>query len=208
MFMVKESEHGETSARGRLILVLGGARSGKSTFAEELVMAKGGRVVYIATSQALDEEMEQRIRLHRERRPESWRTIEETHWVADRLADLEADVVLLDCLTLLVSNLLLDEEYAAQEDKTQAILAEITKLAEIARASQADVIVVSNEVGQGLVPSYPLGRLYRDVAGWANQIIAKQADEVYLVIAGIPVELQELGRKVRAGMKEDNRNDS
>lgn len=206
--MVKESTPGEATARGRLILVLGGARSGKSTFAEELVKSKGGRVVYIATSQALDEEMEQRIRLHRERRPENWRTIEESLWVADKLADLEADVVLLDCLTLLVSNLLLDEEFAVEEDKSQAILAEITKLAQVARASQADVIVVSNEVGQGLVPTYPLGRLYRDVAGWANQIIARQADEVYMVIAGIPVELQELGRKVKEGLREDKRNDS
>lgn len=202
--MVKQSEHEGATARGRLILVLGGARSGKSTFAEELVKIKGGRTVYLATSQALDDEMKQRIRLHRERRPEEWRTIEETHWVADKLIDLEADVVLLDCLTLLISNLLLDEEFAVGEDKTKAILAEITKLAQVARASQADVIVVSNEVGQGLVPEYPLGRLYRDVAGWANQIIASHADEVYMVIAGIPVEIKELSNKVWASLKEDN----
>ncbi|HEX3032949.1 MAG TPA: bifunctional adenosylcobinamide kinase/adenosylcobinamide-phosphate guanylyltransferase [Bacillota bacterium] len=195
-------------ARGRLILVLGGARSGKSTFAEDLVGRIGGQVAYIATSQALDDEMRDRIRLHRERRPANWVTIEETHWVADRLAGLEADVVLLDCLTLLISNLLLDEEFGSPENKTEAILKEITKLAQAARDSKADVIVVSNEVGQGLVPTYPLGRLYRDVAGWANQIMARQADEVYMVIAGIPVELQELGRKVREGLREDEHYDS
>ncbi len=188
--------------RGRFILILGGARSGKSAFAEELVKKLGKRVTYIATAQALDEEMEQRIRIHRERRPPGWDTLEETHWVSKRLRDLDTDVVLVDCLTLLVSNLLLDGSFPKpgtaemSTEKQTAILEEMEVLAQSARDCKAHVIVVANELGQGLVPTYALGRTYRDVAGWANQILAGAADEVYLVIAGIPVELKELGRKV------------
>lgn len=194
--------------RGKLILVIGGARSGKSAFAEELVKTLGKKVTYIATAQALDEEMEQRIKIHRERRPPVWDILEESHWVSKRLGDLDTDVVLVDCLTLLVSNLLLDNSFPKpgtdemSTEKQRAVLEEIEVFARSARDCKAHVVVVANEVGQGLVPTYPLGRAYRDVAGWANQILAGVADEVYLVVAGIPVELKELGRKVRTKLRE------
>jgi adenosylcobinamide kinase/adenosylcobinamide-phosphate guanylyltransferase len=190
--------------RGKLILILGGARSGKSAFAEKIAAKLGTKVTYIATAQAIDEEMTQRIKLHQDRRPAEWVTLEETHWVAQRLREINTDVVLVDCLTILVSNLLLDVNFPlpdtneSSEEKERAILEEVKILAASARNCPAKVVIVSNEVGQGLVPTYPLGRIYRDVAGWANQIIAQEADEVYLVIAGIPVELKELGLKAAA----------
>lgn len=204
--------------RGQLILVLGGARSGKSSFAETLVKGTGSKVTgskvtYIATCQALDGEMAERIQLHQERRPAGWVTVEEPLQVADRLLELDSDVVLLDCLTLLVTNLLLAEDLSQsiakregvlpEGDKTKAILAEVERLAAVARDHQAKVVVVSNEVGMGLVPEHPLGRSFRDVAGWANQIMAAYADKVYMVIAGIPVEIKELGQRVWDGLGED-----
>lgn len=181
---------------GKLTLLIGGARSGKSTLAQRMASRLGGRVVYIATAQALDEEMLTRIHNHRRERPADWVTLEAPLGVgrAWRSSGLQAEVVILDCLTLLATNVLLsvcpqdsepDEAAAAA-----ALKAELDELKTAQRASQdTHWLVVTNEVGLGLVPPYPLGRVYRDLLGWANRELAAQADEVYLLVAGIPVPL-------------------
>jgi adenosylcobinamide kinase/adenosylcobinamide-phosphate guanylyltransferase len=184
---------------GRLTLILGGARSGKSTFAEMLAGKRAGRVTYIATAQVMDEEMARRIQEHRRRRPGHWRTLEIPTRVGETLHGqrLDTELVLLDCLTVLVSNRLLEAAGAVDEpdedEAAQAVDAEVDALLEVIAASAASWIVVSNEVGMGLVPPYPLGRLYRDLLGRANRRMADAADEVYLTFAGLAVPLHELG---------------
>lgn len=173
----------------KLVLFLGGARSGKSTSAERYAAAQARPTVYVATAEAGDQEMAERITLHRVQRPASWQTIEVSRAVAAALHPLEpGTVVLLECLTLLVSNLLL----AHEADPEPALDQELTALLAVARERALTLIVVSNEVGMGLVPEYPLSRVYRDLLGRAAQRIAAQADEVYLVVAGIAVEIGAL----------------
>ena len=180
---------------GRLTLILGGARSGKSTYAERLASQRSFRVAYIATAQALDEEMSARIAMHQQKRPPSWQTLEIPANVGQTIQSNppDVDVIILDCLTLLVSNLLLQTSPSPDEpDEKQATVAvdrELSQLLEVIQASQAEWIVVSNEVGMGLVPPYHLGRIYRDLQGWANQRLASNADQVYFMIAGIPMRL-------------------
>jgi adenosylcobinamide kinase/adenosylcobinamide-phosphate guanylyltransferase len=181
---------------GKLILILGGARSGKSTYAEKLVMQNGGRVAYIATAQALDEEMQSRIAAHRQKRPDSWQTLEIPCSVGRALLAQppQAEVILLDCLTLLVANRLLqaaDDVDHPDEAKAAALVQdEIDDLLQAIQSSPAQWLVVSNEVGLGLVPPYPLGRIYRDLLGWANQRLARVAERVVFMIAGIPMRLE------------------
>ncbi|MHB8172688.1 MAG: bifunctional adenosylcobinamide kinase/adenosylcobinamide-phosphate guanylyltransferase [Thermincolia bacterium] len=188
---------------GRLVLVLGGARSGKSRFAEELATSIGKNdVVYLATAEAGDGEMKERIRLHQEMRSPYWQTVEEPVEVAMAIKDYGcARVILVDCLTLLVSNLLLqgdefNEDAEVMAAKEKKVLAIIEDAVQVAKEVEATVIMVSNEVGLGLVPPYPVGRVYRDVAGRANQLVARFAEEVYFTIAGIPVELKDLNRQL------------
>jgi adenosylcobinamide kinase/adenosylcobinamide-phosphate guanylyltransferase len=187
-----------------LILLLGGARSGKSRFAEELAARFGERVLYVATAQAHDAEMEARVAAHRASRPAAWRTAEAPEQAGEAvrtaLAARPVDVVLLDCLTLLVSNVILDglwlseaefesvDEAAAQ----RRVEAELDGLLGAFRAGDVPWIVVSNEVGWGLVPPYPVGRVYRDLLGWANQRLAAAAGRVYLMVAGLPVDVKAL----------------
>ena len=209
---------------GRLILVTGGARSGKSTYAErlaaQLAEPHGGRVTYIATSQAYDEEMEQRVRAHQSSRPATWTTVEcpvevpaavraAAAGVAGQAAPL---VVLLDCVTLWVTNLLFqggafggseppedgynydkdllpaDEERAAAARVTAAV----DGLVEAISATGVTLVAVTNEVGLGVVPEYPLARLYRDQLGWANQRLARDADDLYLLVSGYPLDVKAL----------------
>jgi adenosylcobinamide kinase/adenosylcobinamide-phosphate guanylyltransferase len=169
----------------KLILVLGGARGGKSTYAENLARELGGEaVLFIATAQAFDEEMRARILKHQAARPSGWRTLEapSLHGTDITNAVGDARVVLLDCLTLLTSNALLLDE-AKVEDEVNCLL--------VAYASgTATWIVVSNEVGLGIVPDNPLARLYRDVLGRANQRLAAQADRVMFLVAGLPMRLK------------------
>ncbi len=188
---------------GRLILVLGGARSGKSSFAQNLAQAMGDdHVLFVATAEALDEEMRDRIALHRQDRPPAWRTLEAPRTVGDAIArafDGES-VVLLDCLTLLVSNAMLpDGEELPFPEAQAAVAAEVTGILRARDQIGSHFIVVSNEVGMGLVPPYPLGRHYRDLLGRANQDLARHADAVYLLVAGLPLELKELASRTDVG---------
>lgn len=177
--------------RGKFYFITGGARSGKSTYAEKLAECSGKKVTYLATAEALDEEMKDRIREHRRRRPAAWQTVEEPHHVASVLEKIgqSAGIVLIDCLTLLISNLLFSED---GEQHADVVFAEINNLAQVARDSVADVIIVSNEVGLSVVPEYPQGRIYRDVTGWANQIMAKEADFAYFLVSGMALDLKSL----------------
>lgn len=173
---------------GRLILILGGARSGKSSFAvtqaKKLSSGQSG-VVYVATAFALDEEMKKRIERHKKRRPASWKTIEERKDISKILAKLgKASIVIVDCLTILISNLLLSGE------KEAATLKKIKEFFRTLKKRNLTTLIVSNEVGMGVVPENRLGRNFRDIAGQTNQVVAKLADEVYLLEAGIPVKIK------------------
>lgn len=187
---------GDIANMARLIFIIGGARSGKSRFGQQLAERLGAENVdFIATAEAGDSEMAERIQKHRASRPASWSTHECPTDVASDLTKLscQKNVLLLDCITLLVSNLLLrcgdsvtpGEAQARVEMEVRAMLSEFAR-------RRGVVIAISSEVGLGLVPEYPLGRLFRDVLGWANQSIAAQADEVYLMVAGLPIELRAI----------------
>jgi len=190
---------------GKLTLILGGARSGKSTFAEMRAKELGGdSVLYVATSETKDEEMVERVEKHRADRPLAWGTVEAPRNVAQaiRRGGSEAKVILLDCMTFLVANHLMDA--AAPEDNPfdnpssdpfdaeieADVVAEVEALVAYVQESDVEMLVVSNEVGLGVVPPYELGRAYRDILGRANQILARHADEVQLLVAGIPMKVK------------------
>ena len=197
----------------RLILILGGVRSGKSRFGLELAARLGGdNVLFVATAAAGDDEMARRIAVHRQSRPAGWPTLEQALDVGAALADVGSRhaVVLLDCLTLLVSNrLLASGDRPCAETAERDVRAEIDSLISYASQFHGTIIVVSGEVGMGLVPENPLGRLFRDLLGWANQRLAAAADETYLMVAGLPIELKALanatvGRISNLAEKPDN----
>lgn len=180
----------------QLTLILGGARSGKSSHAERLAAQRGAHVVYVATAQAWDEEMALRIANHRAQRPPHWRTIEAPTQVGAAIAAAEAtagdwEVVLLDCLTLLAGNVILALPEPVEITAAEAALrAEVDALLAAYQTSKASWILVSNEVGLGIVPAYPLGRVYRDALGRANQRLAAAADEVLFMVAGLPMRVK------------------
>ena len=188
--------------RGGLTFIVGGARSGKSTRAEQLA-ARGGRVLYVATAEGRDEEMRSRIAAHRAARPEHWDTLEEPLDPAGALRSVHHryDTVLIDCLTLWVSNLLLDRQpgSASEADLEELILISTRELLDVCAGSRANWIVVSNEVGLGVVPPSPLGRAYRDALGRVNQLVAAQANEVYLMVAGLPLPVKAPAHSRYAG---------
>lgn len=217
----------------KITLVLGGARSGKSLFAEELAK-KNHNVVYIATAEMKDDEMRERVRAHRARRPHHWKTIESPFQVDRVVTDLNgnADVIFIDCITLYITNMLLyeeitmspssmqegetpqdeeegmppsspfpqadavedsngeDKQYLLLEKRQRHILTRIKKLSQACRESSADVIMVSNEVGLGIVPDNVLTRSFMDIAGLSNQLLADAADEVYFTIAGLAQKIK------------------
>jgi adenosylcobinamide kinase/adenosylcobinamide-phosphate guanylyltransferase len=174
----------------RTILILGGARSGKSTYAQQLASGMGERVLFCATAEPLDLEMRHRIEQHKNSRPASWETLEVSREVGRALSNVPSgyDAVIIDCITLLVSNCLQDE--TESEHAAGIVFDEISGLTEYMSDKKSNYILVSNEVGGGLVPDNILGRLYRDMLGRANQLLAKASDEVYLMIAGIPVKIK------------------
>jgi adenosylcobinamide kinase / adenosylcobinamide-phosphate guanylyltransferase len=183
---------------GRLILVLGGARSGKSDYAQALAQTLGGdRVLFVATAEARDEDMQRRIAVHRQSRPATWQTLEAPLNLGTLLSQRQSDaaVVLVDCLTLLVSNVILTlGEMPEPARAERAVWDEVKALVQACEQSMETLIVVSNEVGLGLVPDNALGRLYRDLLGKANQKLAAQAEIVYFMVSGLAVELKALAR--------------
>jgi adenosylcobinamide kinase/adenosylcobinamide-phosphate guanylyltransferase len=185
--------------QGKILLITGGTRSGKSVFAEQYAAAQSDKVAYIATAQIYDQEMQTRVALHRKRRPDTWQTFEAPYH-ADQIlleAATKADVILFDCLTIYTSNLLLsDSTPSNRAERFQYIMEEIDKLLYFSRESQATILFVTNEVGMGIVPENALAREYRDIAGMVNQKIAACADEVYLVICGLPVELKKITAQI------------
>jgi adenosylcobinamide kinase/adenosylcobinamide-phosphate guanylyltransferase len=170
---------------GKIILITGGARSGKSTYALELAK-KYKKVAFIATCLGLDKEMRERIRLHKEARPKHWKTFEEPEELAKLLKAMnnDFDCILVDCLTLLVSNLILSGKNQKQ------IIEKIEEMVSALKRKKASIILVSNEVGLGIVPDNKLGRSFRDIAGKVNQTIAKEAKEVYFTVSGIPMKIK------------------
>ena len=175
----------------RLTLVLGGVRAGKSRYAQQLAQA-GERVLVVATAEAGDDEMAARIQAHRAERPRHWGTLEEpldlVTALAPRLPDF--DTVLLDCLTLWVSNLLLSDHDVSKACRD--ISAEAERLLQLYEQGNASWIVVSNEVGLGVIPANELGRAYADELGRVNQIFAAAADYAILMVAGVPVNIRAL----------------
>ncbi|WP_063911557.1 bifunctional adenosylcobinamide kinase/adenosylcobinamide-phosphate guanylyltransferase [Pseudomonas sp. p21] len=168
-----------------LNLILGGARSGKSRLAEQLASASGLPVTYIATSQPLDGEMNERVLLHRQRRPDDWGLIEEPLALAAvlRAEAAEGRCLLVDCLTLWLTNLLMLEDDQRLAEERDALLACLEQL-------PGTVILVSNETGLGVVPMGELTRRYVDLAGWLHQTVAERCQRVVLTVAGLPLMLK------------------
>jgi len=169
-----------------LQLILGGARSGKSRLAEQIAKDSGLSVVYIATAQALDDEMQQRIEHHRQQRPEHWQVCEEPIYLADRLlqCDQPNQLILVDCLTLWLTNLLLSEDTTLLQQQTEKLLAVLAQL-------QAQIILVSNETGLGVVPMGEISRRFVDEAGRLHQALGQLAHKVTFCVAGFPMILKD-----------------
>jgi adenosylcobinamide kinase / adenosylcobinamide-phosphate guanylyltransferase len=199
----------EQTAISELIVILGGARSGKSTFAERLAASRGQSVAFIATATADDDEMRERIARHRASRPKGWFTLEEPLDLARavRHAAELADVLLLDCITLWLGNVLLQTSWQHEKDDEgevefhttsrlfdESALEEIEDMLAVVKSlgPNKTLIVVTNEVGFGVVPAYFLGRLYRDTLGYVNQRLAQVAERVYLMVAGMAVDIKRL----------------
>ena len=167
------------------LLILGGARSGKSRLAQDIAARRWRRPAYLATAEILDDEMAERVRLHRRTRARRWHCVEEPLEIAKiiRRGVPGTDGILVDCLTIWLSNVLLKEgrgAFARRRDE----------LVKALRQARQDVILVANEVGLGVVPEHALGRTFRDLAGWLNQAVAKEADAVVFVTAGLPLVLK------------------
>jgi len=175
-----------------LTLVIGGARSGKSRCAQSLC-AKGRRVAYIASARLEDDEMRARVARHRSERPASWLTIEEPLNISDtiRLHAPRMDFILLDCLTVWLSNFCSEHRHFSPRELELAASKEVARL--IAASASSHVVVVTNEVGSGIVPESPVGRVFRDLQGLVNQQVAGEADFVYQTIAGIPLLIKPTG---------------
>ena len=189
---------------GHITLVIGGARSGKSAWADQRARECGGEVLYVATATAGDDEMAARIAAHRSQRPASWRTIEEPDNLlhAIQANATPGDTVVVDCLTLWVSNVLLKAIGPERDEDTMpptewstieaSVVNEAQALLTDARDRDLTLILVSNEVGMGVVPATSLGRHYRDILGRVNQVVASTADALILMVAGLAVDLRQL----------------
>lgn len=174
---------------GKITFIIGGARSGKSNFAMEKAQKYGSEVAYIATAPYFDEDMEQRIKQHQKERPSGWVTIEQEINILKALSSCSNrfNLVIIECLTLWVSNLVLNEK---DEDEIYFMTGMVI---EELRSSGLDAIVVANEVGLGIHPENSLALCFRDIAGRVNQMFAKKADDVYFMVSGIPLKLKDDG---------------
>ena len=181
----------------RNILIIGGARSGKSDYAQELAMSLPQPVLFVATAEAGDEEMRQRIEAHREKRPATWKTLEAPILIGDRIQNEIGSIptVIIDCITLLVNNVFNkysgpDGERTGSDLIEKDVTAEIESIVECMNEVNAGFIVVTNEIGQGLVPASSMSRLYRDMLGKTNRLLAQNMEEVYMMVAGLPVKIK------------------
>ena len=170
----------------KMILITGGCRSGKSRYALDYANRHFSKKLYLATCEILDEEMAQRVENHKRMRGPEWQTIEEPIEIVDKIRQYgnKVEVMLLDCITLWLSNFLL------KWDNDSRLMDEVDRLTESIKQSQATFIIVSNEVGMGIVPADPLGRRFRDLSGMTNQRIAEGADAVIFMVSGIPIFLK------------------
>ena len=184
---------------GRIVLVIGGARSGKSSFAEKYVLRQGAYCAYIATAEILDEEMETRVKIHQSRRSsKKWKNYEAPYQASEVIIEAAecVDAILFDCITLYLSNLMYGKDAPEIfEDKVKYVNKKIKELIESAQKTNKTVVFVANDVGAGIVPDNPMAREYRDIAGWATQSIGEAADEVYYVLAGQAVDIKKLAFK-------------
>ena len=171
----------------KIIFITGGVRSGKSQFAQELAQSFTGPKAYLATAQPLDREMAERIRRHKRNRPKDWQTLEEPLRVSEILREKGDNfgLILIDCLTLWISNGLM----AHWTEKK--FLQEADRLCKVCRKTRCSLIIVSNEVGLGIVPDNPSARMFRDLSGLIHQKISRQADEVYFMVAGLPIQIKK-----------------
>lgn len=181
----------------KVILLLGGARSGKSCFAVEYARNHEGKVLFVATAAPDDEDMRQRIEKHKHSRPSEWQTLEACRDIGSQVeaAAGDAQLIIIDCITMLINNVFsrFDEKSFEHIDETvleQAARVEMDQLQLVLDKVQASVLIISNEVGYGIVPDNRIGRLYRDLLGKVNQSLAARADEVYLLAAGIPLRIK------------------
>lgn len=183
----------------KIILVTGGSRSGKSILAEDKAFELGeSSVLYIATAIPTDDDMRERIRLHQERRDARWGTHEGFKDIPETLRNTDKSTALLDCITVFITNYMFDdlsrdfdviskEEVAALQEQ---ILIELKRIVETARKEDKNLIMVTNEVGMCIVPPYRMGRIFSDINGKANEMLASMSDEVYMSICGIPMQLK------------------
>lgn len=185
---------------GKLILVTGGARSGKSSYGEKLAAEySSSSVLYIATAVPFDDEMKERVRRHQQSRPKHWTTYEAYKNLAEVYKlSADFDVILLDCVTVMITNLLFEEVNCdfdlLQESEASAlerlVQTELEQFLEAAAHHAQTVIMITNELGSGLIPEYKAGRVFRDIAGRMNQLLARAADEVYFTVCGIPMKIK------------------
>ena len=183
---------------GRITFITGGARSGKITYAERLAKESGKKITYVATSIAFDEGMKNRIKKHQQQRPREWATIEkycDFHKVVDIKEYQQSQILLVDCITVMICNLMMDsgldfDNCSPEEvDKLEKqVIVEVERLLLLSEGKE--LIIVSNELGMGLVPAYKMGSYYRDIAGRINQLIASKADDVFLVVSGLQIKLK------------------
>lgn len=180
-------------------MVTGGARSGKSSYGEQLAKERGRRIAYIATAVVTDKDMEERVRKHKESRPKEWVTIERYKGFDGVDKDIveDTDLFFLDCITTMVTNLMFDKDIdydtCNNEDIQMVedyVFSEVKKLLDFMSDNNKDIILITNEVGMGLVPAYRLGNIFRDIAGRVNQYLAKRANEVIFMVSSIPMKIK------------------
>ena len=184
---------------GKIILVTGGARSGKSSFAEKLTLKIGnGQAAYIATAQIFDDEMNFRVKLHQSRRGDNWRTFEAPFAAEEKIssAGKNFNAILFDCVTIYISNFLCAAELDDEKFLYDKLREMIQKIINAALNVDAVTIFVTNEVGGGIVPENKLARRFRDLAGLANQMLAAHAEKVFLTVAGLAVDVKKISEVI------------